>query len=137
MFFLDIRITHWHLMPYLVETFLSRWILVHFSFGFSDLSLITPGNISNRMQSQRDSCTDAVITAEYDKHGSYRFVGNGNYVESPEATREMATILRAWGDTELLAPNLIAIIMLASQISLRLDLTIVIVPDIVNELPCG
>jgi len=39
-------------------------------------------------------------------------VGNGNYAESPEAMREMATILRAWGDAELLAPNLIAIIML-------------------------
>lgn len=93
-------------------------------------------NIPNRMQSQRDSCTNAIIATEYDKHGSYRFVGNGNYAESPKA-REMATILRAWGDAELLASNLIAIIMLTSQISLCLDLTIVIVPDIVNELPCG
>jgi len=58
------------------------------------------------------SCINAVIATEYDKHGSYRFVGNGNYAESPEAMREMATILRAWGDAELLAPNLIAIIML-------------------------
>lgn len=93
-------------------------------------------NIPNRMQSQRDSYTNAIIAAKYDKHGSYRFVGNGNYAESPKATREMATILRAWGDAELLASNLIAIIMLTSQISLCLDLTIVIVPDIVNELPC-
>jgi len=67
---------------------------------------------SNRMQSRRGSCINAVIATEYDKHGSYRFVGNGNYAESPEAMREMATILRAWGDAELLASNLIAIIML-------------------------
>lgn len=64
------------------------------------------------MQSRSSSCINAVIATEYDKHGSYRFVDNGNYAESPEAMRGMATILRAWGDAELLAPNLIAIIML-------------------------
>lgn len=80
--------------------------------GLSELFPITRDTISNRMQSRRGSCINAVIATEYDKHGSYRFVGNGNYAESPEAMREMATILRAWGDAELLAPNLIAIIML-------------------------
>jgi len=74
------------------------------------------------MQSRRGSCINAVIATEYDKHGSYRFVGNGNYAESPEAMREMATILRAWGDAELLASNLIAIIMLVwDLVTFRLD----------------
>ena len=48
----------------------------------------------------------------------YQLVGNGNYIESLEATREVATIPRAPGDAELLAPNLIPIIRLLSDLTL-------------------